>query len=92
MGHLVCAEFGSPRSVNPRTAATLLFDSRSVAVSLTSEVYMLKIVPDPPLHPHDHSLEDLFVQVSEYLVCALTVAQQTVLLHPQPPGQMMRTW
>ncbi|WP_158262097.1 hypothetical protein [Pseudomonas sp. BBP2017] len=53
---------------------------------------MLKIVPDPPLHPHDHSLEDLFVQVSEYLVCALTVAQQTVLLHPQPPGQMMRTW
>ncbi|MHC2148773.1 hypothetical protein [Pseudomonas sp. 210_17 TE3656] len=50
---------------------------------------MLKIVPDPPLHLHDHSLEDLLVQISEYLVCALTVAQQTVLLHPQPPGQIL---
>ncbi|MNH14017.1 hypothetical protein D3C79_736040 [compost metagenome] len=50
---------------------------------------MLKIVPDPPLHPHDHSLEDLLVQVSEYLVCALTVAQQTVLLQPQAPGQVL---
>ena len=50
---------------------------------------MLKIVPDPPLHPQDHSLEDLLVQVSEYLVCALTVAQQTVLLHPQPPAQVL---
>ncbi|KJK05696.1 MULTISPECIES: hypothetical protein [Pseudomonas] len=52
---------------------------------------MLKIVPDPPLLPRDthHSLEDLLVQISEYLVCALTVAQQTVLLHPRPPGQIL---
>ncbi|MDD2046732.1 hypothetical protein [Pseudomonas putida] len=50
---------------------------------------MLKIVPDPPLNPHNHSLEDLLVLVSEHLVCALTVAQQTVLLHPQPSGQIL---
>ena len=49
---------------------------------------MLKIVPDPPLSPN-HSLEDILVQISEYLVCALTVAQQTVLLHPEPPGQVL---
>lgn len=52
---------------------------------------MLKIVPDPPLHAKDPNLtlEDLLVQISEYLVCALTVAQQTVLLHPKPPGQIL---
>ncbi|WP_422418634.1 hypothetical protein [Pseudomonas sp. GZD-222] len=52
---------------------------------------MLKIVPDPPLHLGDthHSLEDLLVQISEYLVCAMTVAQQTVLQHPDPPGQVL---
>ncbi|SPO67105.1 hypothetical protein [Pseudomonas sp. JV241A] len=49
---------------------------------------MLKIVPDPPHHPN-HSLEDLLVQTSEYLVCALTIAQQTVLLHPRPPDQVL---
>ena len=49
---------------------------------------MLKIVPDPP-HHSNHSLEEILVQVSEYLVCALTVAQQTVLLHPNPPGQVL---
>ena len=39
---------------------------------------MLKIVPDPPLHAHDskHTLEDLLVQTSKYLVCALTVASK----------------
>lgn len=52
---------------------------------------MLKIVPDPPLHAHDskHTLEDLLVQTSEYLVCALTVAQQAVILHPKPAGQVL---
>ena len=49
---------------------------------------MLKIVPDPPLNPN-HSLEDLLVQTSEYLVRALTIAQQTVLLHPKAPGQVL---
>ncbi|MCP3752316.1 hypothetical protein [Pseudomonas sp. SBB6] len=49
---------------------------------------MLKIVPDPPHHPNQ-TLEDLLVQTSEYLVCALTIAQQTVLLHPRPPGQVL---
>ena len=49
---------------------------------------MLKIVPDPPHHPNQ-SLEDLLVQTSEYLVCALTIAQQTVMLHPRPPGQVL---
>lgn len=28
VGHLVCAEFPHPRSVNPRIAATHLFESR----------------------------------------------------------------
>ena len=49
---------------------------------------MLKIVPDPP-NPSNQSLEDLLIQTSEYLVCALTIAQQTVLLHPRPPGQIL---
>ena len=50
---------------------------------------MLKIVPDPPLAAKDHSLEDILVQASEYLVCALTVAQQTVMLHAKPTEQVM---
>jgi len=49
---------------------------------------MLKIVPDPPLHTNQ-SLEDILVQISEYLVCAMTVAQQTVLLHSSSPGQIL---
>jgi hypothetical protein len=52
---------------------------------------MLKIVPDPPLKAPDAnpSIEALLLQTSEYLVCALTVAQQTVLLNPKPAGQVM---
>ncbi|MBH3426183.1 hypothetical protein [Pseudomonas alkylphenolica] len=49
---------------------------------------MLKIVPDPPHYPNQ-SLEDILVQISEYLVCALTVAQQTVLLHSSSSGQVL---
>lgn len=49
---------------------------------------MLKIVPDPPLHPNQ-SIEDILVQVSEYLVCAMTVAQQTVLLHSNSSCQVL---
>ena len=94
-GALRCAGFFSfvPRSVNPRTAATFLFDSRLVAAPpLTDEsVAMLKIVPDPPLKAAETqpSIEALLLQTSEYLVCALTVAQQTVLLNPKPAGQVM---
>ncbi|CAG8871033.1 hypothetical protein PS627_04247 [Pseudomonas fluorescens] len=51
---------------------------------------MLKIVPDPPFETDSSpSIEALLLQTSEYLVCALTVAQQTVLLHPKPAGQVM---
>lgn len=52
---------------------------------------MLKIVPDPPISPQKapHSLEDSLVQASEYLVCALTVAQQAVLQNPSPGGQVL---
>ncbi|CAG8865615.1 hypothetical protein PS627_01534 [Pseudomonas fluorescens] len=52
---------------------------------------MLKIVPDPPLQATDAnpSIEALLLQTSEYLVCALTVVQQTCLLHPKPAGQVM---
>ena len=49
---------------------------------------MLKIVPDPP-HNSNLSLEEILIQTSEYLVCALTIAQQTVLLHPKPTGQVL---
>ena len=51
---------------------------------------MLKIVPDPPdSNDAPPSIEALLLQTSEYLVCALTVAQQTVLLNPKPAGQVM---
>ena len=49
---------------------------------------MLKIVPDPPLQANP-SLETLLLQASEYLVCALTVAEQTVPLHHRPAAQVM---
>ncbi|RWU21333.1 hypothetical protein DM813_19300 [Pseudomonas alkylphenolica] len=49
---------------------------------------MLKIVPDPPHNPNQ-SLEDILIQISEYLVCAMTVAQQTVLLHSSSSGQVL---
>lgn len=43
---------------------------------------MLKIVPDPP-YPTElaHSLEDILMQTTEYLVCALSIAQQNTLTH-----------
>ncbi|KXG82326.1 hypothetical protein [Pseudomonas mosselii] len=52
---------------------------------------MIKIVPDPPLQASDspHSLEDLLVQIAEYLVCALTAAQHAAMIHTKPPGQVM---
>ncbi|TDF80233.1 hypothetical protein [Pseudomonas sp. H9] len=49
---------------------------------------MLKIVPDPPQNTY-HTLEDILVQISEYLVCAMTVAHQTVLLHSSASGQTL---
>ncbi len=47
---------------------------------------MLKIVPDPP-YPTElaHSLEDILMQTSEYLVCALSIAQQNTLAHQAHP-------
>ena len=77
----------SPRSVNPRTAATLLFDSKSVAARLTLELTMRKMVPDPP-HSLDstQALQDTLVQSSEYVLCALFVARQSVQLKPTHRG------
>ncbi|MEE1868009.1 hypothetical protein [Pseudomonas auratipiscis] len=49
---------------------------------------MLKVVPDPP-SAINQSLEDVLIQISEYMVCALTIAQQTVLLHSSAPGQVL---
>lgn len=41
---------------------------------------MLKIVPDPPLSPETaHSLEDLLIQISKRLFCALSVTHQNAL-------------
>ncbi|MDF0733885.1 hypothetical protein P0Y43_24710 [Pseudomonas entomophila] len=48
---------------------------------------MLKIVPDPP-HNH-HSLEDTLIQASEYALCALTVANQAILLQPKAPAAIL---
>ncbi|GLH32510.1 hypothetical protein AAH995_24950 [Pseudomonas putida] len=44
---------------------------------------MRKIVPDPP-SPLDPSymLQDTLVQTSEYVICALSVARQSVRLTP----------
>ena len=52
---------------------------------------MLKIVPDPPLDgtTTPQTLEELLVQSSDYLVCALTVARQSALMHTRQPGQIM---
>ena len=53
---------------------------------------MLKIVPDPPLSgfiKSPQSLEDALVQASEYLVCALTVAQQAVRQLAKPGEQVL---
>lgn len=87
-GTLVCAEFQCSRSVNPRTAATYLFDSGLWELHQHWELVMLKIVPDPP-HHSSHSLEDILVQASEYLLCALTIAQQAMQLHSKPPEQAL---
>ena len=75
-GTLCAPSLRSPRSVNPRTAATLLFDSKSVAAPQTLELYMRKIVPDPP-YPLDSSqiLQDTLIQSTEYVLCALSVAR-----------------
>lgn len=52
---------------------------------------MLKIVPDPPQSPQKipASLEEILVQTSEYLVCALSTANQSVLEHTTPNGQVL---
>lgn len=52
---------------------------------------MRKMVPDPPYSFGDapHQIEDLLVQIAEYLVCALTAAQHAAMIHTKPPGQVM---
>ena len=51
---------------------------------------MLKIVPDPPrFKTSPQSLEDTLVQASEYLVCALTVAQQAAAQLAKPGDQVL---
>ncbi|MFV3288434.1 hypothetical protein ACNFBR_06835 [Pseudomonas sp. NY11955] len=48
---------------------------------------MLKMVPDPP---HTlHALEDTLVQTSNYLLCALAVSQQAMLLQPKSPAAVL---
>ncbi|MBF8792068.1 hypothetical protein IRZ70_04565 [Pseudomonas monteilii] len=51
---------------------------------------MLKIVPDPP-YPTElaHSLEDILMQTSEYLVCALSIVQQNTLTHQASSAQAL---
>lgn len=45
---------------------------------------MRKIVPDPPPFALDcpHMLQDTLVQTSEYVICALSVARQSIQLEP----------
>ncbi|AAN66868.1 conserved protein of unknown function [Pseudomonas putida KT2440] len=78
----MCAELlRDPRSVNPCTAATLLFDSKLAAAPMILEMFMRKMVPDPPLDTTQF-LQDTLVQSSEYVLCALSVARQSVQLKP----------
>ncbi|MGG5289009.1 hypothetical protein [Pseudomonas shirazensis] len=50
---------------------------------------MLKIVPDPPQCSQSaRILEDTLVEASDYLMGALIVARQTVLLQPKSAGSM----
>ncbi|MFJ4346804.1 hypothetical protein [Pseudomonas sp. NPDC089401] len=48
---------------------------------------MRKIVPDPP-HSLDssHVLQDTLIQTSEYVICALSVARQSIQLKPTSPS------
>ncbi|WP_426808422.1 hypothetical protein ABOC32_19210 [Pseudomonas sp. WOUb67] len=48
---------------------------------------MLKIVPDPPRHPH--SLEDTLIQATDYALCAATVVHQALLLQPRSPASIL---
>ncbi|MBP2261813.1 hypothetical protein [Pseudomonas sp. BP8] len=51
---------------------------------------MRKVVPDPPHSNRSPSpLEDTLVQASEYAMCALAVAHQSVTLMPKTPGSIM---
>ena len=47
---------------------------------------MLKIVPDPPHHT-PQTLEDILIQLSEYLLCAQTVSQTRCYFTPKPPSR-----
>ncbi|RCL26341.1 hypothetical protein C6A77_12145 [Pseudomonas sp. AFG_SD02_1510_Pfu_092] len=51
---------------------------------------MRKIVPDPP-HALDsiQALQDTLVQSSEYALCALFVARQSVQLKPTAPSSIV---
>lgn len=70
------------RSVNPRTAATLLFDSRQVVASLKDVCNVEDRLRSPQNH---HSLEDTIIQASEYALCAQTVAHQAIQPLPKSP-------
>ncbi|WDY56813.1 hypothetical protein [Pseudomonas sp. PSKL.D1] len=44
---------------------------------------MRKMVPDPPYSlPLPNGVQDTLIQTSEYVLCALTVARQSVQLKP----------
>jgi len=51
---------------------------------------MRKIVPDPPypLEP-PQMLHDTLVQTTEYVICALSVARQSVQLKPTSPSSIV---
>lgn len=79
-----------PRFCSPHVAATHSLQRMGGGLVKANErLIMLKIVPDPPRSPHKipTNLEDILVQTNEYLVCALTTAEQAVLLHPSQAGR-----
>ncbi|VVQ02105.1 hypothetical protein PS910_03909 [Pseudomonas fluorescens] len=81
-----------PRSCSLHVATTHSMQGMGGDLDQANESFaMLKIVPDPPQSPHNipASLEDILVQTSEYLVCALTTANQSVLQHTTPNGQVL---
>jgi hypothetical protein len=51
---------------------------------------MLKIVPDPPCSPdHLHDIEDILVQLAEYLDCARAIASQNASATFKFPAQAL---
>ncbi len=73
------------RSVNPRTAATHMFDSRGVGAT---DRGLHHANDDPRSTPQFPFLEDTLIQATDY-ACAQTVVHQAILLQPKSPTSIL---